>query len=108
MNEPPGCLACGTCCFSNLLDYVRVTGSDHARMDDRADELVHFTGNRAYLNMIDGHCGALRIDVVTRELVCMAYAIRPDVCRDLTRGEPTCLGEIAEKSERPLIALGRA
>lgn len=108
MAEVPECLDCGTCCFSRLETYVRVSGDDHARLGDRADELVWFEGNRAYMRMVDGHCGALGIDVGSGQLVCGTYATRPQTCRDLARGSPACLGELETKQERPLLALGRA
>ena len=108
MDNPPECLACGTCCFSQLADYVRVTGDDHARMGARTDELVHFTGNRAYLNMTDGHCVALVLDAAAGSFTCSAYAVRPDTCRDLVRGEGACQAERDEKSGRPLVALRRS
>jgi hypothetical protein len=57
--------------------------------------------------MIDGHCGALAIDIVSGRFVCGAYETRPQACRDLERGSGACLGEIATKSERPLLALAR-
>jgi Fe-S-cluster containining protein len=104
----PRCLACGVCCFSKLETYVEVTGADHARLGDRADELVRFDNTRAYMRMSDGHCGALAIDVRTGEFVCGTYDTRPQTCRDLARGSAACLGEIATKEERPLLALGRA
>ena len=104
----PPCLACGVCCFSRLETYVRVTGDDHARLGERADELVRFEGNRAYMRMVDGHCAALRVDATSSQLVCTAYATRPATCRDLARGAGPCLGEIASKGERPPIALMRA
>jgi Fe-S-cluster containining protein len=101
----PECLACGTCCFSLLGTYVRVSGGDHARLAERAEELVWFEGNRAYMRMVDGHCGALTIDVDSGRFFCSAYATRPQVCRDLARGSGACQGEIATKSSRPLLAL---
>ena len=104
----PECLKCGTCCFSLLLDYVRVSGDDHARLGERADELVWFDGNRAYMRMVDGHCGALRVQVHSGEFVCDAYETRPQVCRDLARGSGACLGEIATKALRPLLALSKS
>ena len=100
-------MECGTCCFSALPDYVPVTGSDHARMGDRADELTHFSGNRAFMTMVDGHCGALRVVHSSKQFVCDAYAVRPDTCRELVRGEGACLGELETKGERPLVALGK-
>jgi hypothetical protein len=104
----PGCLQCGTCCFSLLLDYVRVSGDDHARLAERADELVWFNGNRAYMRMVDGHCGALRIEARSGDFVCDAYATRPQVCRDLERGSGACLGELEAKALRPLLALRKS
>jgi uncharacterized protein len=102
----PECLACGTCCFSLLGTFVRVSGGDHARLAERAEELVWFDGNRAYMRMIDGHCGALTIEVASGRFVCSAYATRPQICRDLARGSSACRGELAAKSRRPLLALG--
>jgi uncharacterized protein len=81
----PECLACGACCFSRLETYVSVTGDDHARLGERADELVRFDGNRAYMRMLDGHCAALRIEKGSGQLVCGAYETRPQICRDLDR-----------------------
>jgi len=90
-----------------MLDYVRVSGQDYARLGERVDELVWFDGNRAYMRMVDGHCGALRIDASSGEFVCDTYGTRPQVCRDLERGSGACLGEIATKAERPLSALSK-
>jgi len=86
---------------------VRVTGGDHLRLGERAEELVWFDANRAYMRMIDHHCAALIVDKGTGELFCSAYETRPQTCRDLLRGSGACLGEIDTKRERPLIALGR-
>ena len=105
--EPPECLTCGACCFSLLGTYVRVTGHDHHRLGDRAEELVWFDGIRAYMRMTDGHCGALLSEPESGRFVCSTYATRPAVCRDLERGSPACQGELAEKADRPLLALGR-
>jgi hypothetical protein len=88
---------------------VAVTGDDHLRLADRADELAWFDGDRAYMKMVDGHCGALVVDVASRRFVCGAYETRPETCRGLARGSGACRGEIATKRERPLMALaGRA
>ena len=103
----PECLACGACCFSRLLTYVTVTGHDHGRLAERADELVWFDGNRAYMRMTDGHCGALRLEPESARFFCSVYATRPDVCRELERGSGACRGELESKGERPLLALGR-
>lgn len=104
MEGAPECLNCGACCFSLLETYVRVTGNDHERLAERADELVHFEGNRAYMRMDDGHCAALRVES-SGQLVCSVYETRPDTCRDLARGGAACQGEIATKRERPVLAL---
>lgn len=106
--ETPGCLACGTCCFSQLETYVRVSGDDHARLGESAQTLVRFEGNKAYMRMKDGHCAALTIAVAddgTGVFACSTYETRPQVCRDLTRAGLSCRGEIAAKGERPLVAL---
>jgi hypothetical protein len=92
-----------------LLDtFVKVTGDDHARFAERADELVWFDGTHAYMRMVEGHCSALRIDARTGTFVCSAYELRPQVCRDLERASGNCLGERDAKSERPLLALRRS
>lgn len=103
--EVPECTACGTCCFSELPEYVRVWGCDWDRMDDRARELTHFIGNRCFMRLEEGHCAALVIDPSSKQFLCSIYAMRPDCCRALERGSGACLGELHTKSERPLIAL---
>jgi Fe-S-cluster containining protein len=108
--EPPlpECLACGTCCFSLMPNFVRVTGDDHARLAERAERLVWFEGIRAFMRMKDGHCAALEIDHGSGRFVCTVYEERPQVCRDLARASGACRGERQAKADRPLIALGRA
>ncbi|HYP87855.1 MAG TPA: YkgJ family cysteine cluster protein, partial [Polyangiaceae bacterium] len=108
VGDVPECLACGSCCFSQLEAYVRVTGDDYSRLGERAAELVWFDGIRAYLRMVDGHCAALQLDPESGQLVCDAYAVRPQVCRDLARGSAECRAEREMKSERPLLALRRS
>ncbi|MEO6576657.1 MAG: YkgJ family cysteine cluster protein [Polyangiaceae bacterium] len=107
MTAVPECLTCGVCCFSRLENYVRVTGDDHVRLGVRADELVRFDGNRAYMRMVDQHCAALLVEKASGRLFCSAYETRPQTCRDLARGSDACLGELDTKRDRPLIALGR-
>ncbi len=104
----PECLACGTCCFSRLETYVPVTGDDHARLGERAGELVVFDGHRAFMRMDDGHCAALRVDADASAFVCTVYDARPETCRALARGSRECDGERATKAERPPLALARA
>lgn len=101
-------MACGTCCFSLLPNFVRVTGDDHARLGERADELVWFDGIHAFMRMVDGHCSALSVEVASGRFVCAAYDVRPQVCRDLERASGACLAERELKAERPLLALGRS
>lgn len=103
--DVPECTSCGTCCFSTLATYVPVSGDDYARLADRAEELTVFTANRAYMRMHEGRCAALRVDRPSRRFVCTIYDARPATCRDLERGSPECLGEIATKGARPRLAL---
>ncbi|UQA59080.1 YkgJ family cysteine cluster protein [Polyangium aurulentum] len=102
---PSDCLLCGTCCFSDLPEYVRVFGVDHDRMDDHARSLTDFIGNRCFMRIEDGHCAALVPDPDTRRFVCSIYPVRPDACRGLERGSSACMGELTVKAERPPIAL---
>jgi hypothetical protein len=98
--KPPAsgldCQSCGACCFSSLETYVRVSGDDWMRLAAEAERVAHFIGHRAYLRMTDGHCAAL---VVTRSadgrahFACSIYDRRPQVCRDLERGSPSCDAE---------------
>lgn len=103
----PECLACGTCCFSWLETYVRVTGDDHARLGAHAETLVRFEENRAYMRMKEGHCAALVLEPDARRFVCSVYEQRPATCRDLERGSPACRAELDTKGERPRLALRR-
>ena len=84
---------------------MRVTGDDYARLAERAEELVWFKGNRAYLRMVDGHCAALELDRRSGRFFCNAYAARPQLCRELSRGSPECVAEREAKSERARLAL---
>ena len=101
----PACLDCGTCCFSTLPEYLRVFGIDLDRMDDRAQALTHFIGNRCYMKMVKGHCAALEVEPSSGRFVCSAYEQRPDVCRALERASPQCSAEIHEKGNRPRALL---
>lgn len=93
------CLACGTCCHSDLPTYVRVLGDDHARLGESADRLCHFIGNRCFMRMEQGHCAALVVEAGL--FVCSVYAQRPEVCRSLIAGSAACAAEIALKGNRP-------
>lgn len=103
----PECVECGCCCFSTLREYVRVSGADHARMDDRARSFTEFDGFTCAMRMVDGHCAALVIDPDARTYRCTIYPVRPDVCRSLERGSGACRADRHEKAERPLVAVER-
>lgn len=97
---PADCLYCGVCCHSRLDTYVRVTGDDWERLGGEAERVAHFIGHRAYLKMDQGRCASLRVERDTGRFFCTIYEVRPQTCRDLGRGSPECLGELAEKGER--------
>jgi Fe-S-cluster containining protein len=99
------CRTCGTCCFSNLPEYIRVWGVDHDRLGPVADEVTHFLGNQCFMRLVDGHCIALEIDPVAKRFSCSIYPRRPDACRGLMPASPVCRAEIHEKGERPLLAI---
>ena len=99
--DAPECLECGTCCFSDLERYIRVTGDDHERLGEQAARLTTFLGNRCFMRMEGGHCAALIIDRRERRFVCSIYEQRPALCRELDRGSPQCAGERALKASRP-------
>ena len=107
--DVPECTACGACCFSSLPEYVRVFGYDMDRMDDEARGYTEFLGNRCFMRMEHGRCGALRIDPGGPDraprFTCAIYEMRPDVCRSLERGSGACRADRHEKAERPLIAV---
>jgi Fe-S-cluster containining protein len=103
------CRACGACCFSRLETYVRVWGADYARLAEhpvhgaRIDELVRFVGNRAYLALVDadderGRCAALAVE--GGRFGCTIYEGRPETCRALGSGSPSCLAERDAKLAR--------
>ena len=94
---PQDCTACGACCFAAGDEFVRLTGEDHARLGGRAAELSVFVENRAYMKMVDHHCAALIVGSDGR-LLCSVYEQRSAICRELERGSPACLGELALKS----------
>ncbi len=106
---PSDCTRCGVCCFSELDDYIRVSGDDHARLGEASEAYVHFThspiaGTRAFMNMMKrpegrSHCSALR-ETSDGQFLCQVYEHRPTICRELERGSPECAGEIATKESR--------
>ena len=89
-----------------------MTGDDYERLGEAAERLVIFLENRAFMR-IDrtdetrpvGRCAALVLDPTAGTFLCSIYERRPEVCRALERGSPSCAGERATKSGRPKIAL---
>jgi Fe-S-cluster containining protein len=57
------------------------------------------------MRMVEGHCAALHVDRAAGRFVCTIYETRPKACRDLARGSPECLGELATKADRSRRAL---
>lgn len=113
IETPADCLHCGVCCFSTLDTFVRVEGADWARLGDDAERVAHFLGNRAFMRMRDGHCAALElrgapdgdgasggVRGARTEYFCTVYEKRPRICRELERGSPECMGELAAKAGR--------
>src|SRR5690606_34324222 len=99
-SRTPECIDCGACCFSNLPDYLQISGRDYERLGERAVELTHFIENRAYMRLQDGRCTALVVDVEKGQLLCSVYEDRPDVCRWLERGSSHCVAERHQKADR--------
>lgn len=79
-----------------------VTGDDWERLGDEAEALTEWTARHAFMQMRDGHCIALSTG--SGKALCAIYERRPEVCRALERGGPSCEAERATKS----ILLGRA
>ena len=94
----PECLTCGACCFGQGERYVPVSGDDHARLGELAEQYTQFIGNRCYMRMHAGHCAALHIGHDGR-FACQVYALRPTTCRELARGEGACRAELSQKRD---------
>ena len=77
-----------------------MTGHDWEQLGADADQLAHFIGHRAFMQMKGGHCAALEIkaDVAGVHYACSIYDRRPEICRILERGSPECLGELETKA----------
>jgi Fe-S-cluster containining protein len=103
---PEDCMRCGACCFSESPRHARVTGDDYARLGEDAERYVVFLDeNRAYMRLAvlrcESACAALVVGA-DGKFACAVYDRRPQVCRDLQRGTPACLGELATKRSRAL------
>lgn len=101
------CTRCGACCFSESPRHARVTGDDYERLGDDAPRLVTFLGNQAFMRIEHdgaeppvGRCAALVVDADSGAYLCSIYERRPDVCRSLERGSPSCAGEHDAKRTR--------
>ncbi len=108
------CTRCAACCFSDSPRHARVTGDDHRRLGEEAEQLVEWIGNAAFMRLerVSGtsggplhKCIALAIDAARGSFACSIYETRPQVCRDLERGSSACRGELATKADRPRRAL---
>jgi Fe-S-cluster containining protein len=111
-DSPDDCMTCAACCFSESPRHARVTGDDHARLGDAAEDLITWVGNQAFMRLEavgEGsplhRCGALAVDPERGTFACSIYERRPQICRDLERGSPECRGELEAKAERPRRAL---
>ena len=90
-----------------------MTGDDYERLGDAATRLVVFVGNQAFMRLERaeeaggpvGRCAALVPDANEGTYLCSVYERRPEVCRTLERGSPSCEGERTTKGERPRRAL---
>lgn len=109
---PSDCTRCGTCCFSESERHARVTGDDYERLGDDAVDLVVFLEHRAYMRLAPvtseptpRACAALVVDPKTKTFLCKVYERRPEICRVLERGSPSCGGELDTKRDRPKRAL---
>ena len=90
-----------------------MTGDDYERLGDRAEHLVEWIGNRAFLRLepVTGaepaihRCAALTIDPGAGAFLCSVYEARPAICRELAQHGPGCHGELATKRDRRVRAL---
>ncbi|GAB5559257.1 MAG: hypothetical protein SynsKO_09040 [Synoicihabitans sp.] len=76
-----------------------VTGDDHQRLGESAENWITWQNNRAFMRMTDGHCAALKIRTTNHrtQFVCAIYEQRPQTCRDLARGSPQCEADWSTK-----------
>ena len=88
-----------------------MSGDDYARLGDDAESHVTWVGNEAFMRLAGAagvqRCAAITVDAAAGTLSCSIYARRPQVCRDLARGESACSAELDAKAGRPLLLLGR-
>ncbi len=83
------CQACGACCYGPEA-YVAVSTVDLCRMSAAVrGRYVTRLGDRAYLRMVHGHCGALRAR--QGHYSCRIYGMRPTPCHVVEEGSRECL-----------------
>ena len=88
----PDCQRCGACCRAQHPGHVPLTGADHARLTEPEQQtLVVFRGTRCFMKVEHGRCINLR--EAGGWFSCAIYARRPQVCRDLERGDDACAWE---------------
>lgn len=102
---PKDCIRCGCCCINSAANAIRVTGDDYSRLEEHAENLVQFIGNRAFMKLTDGHCAALKVETMSARFICTIYERRPQVCRDLAEGSAECNAERHHKAVRRLTLL---
>lgn len=92
MASVPECTACGACCHSDDLHWIRVFEADLERFAeaDRALTFVDEVGR--HMRFVDTptgrRCGALIVDEAGAR--CRIYTRRPDACRWLERDSGLC------------------
>ena len=92
MSEPTDCQSCGACCHAANPGHVPLTGEDHARLLPHEQEtLVEFHGVRCFMKVVEQRCVNLREE--QGHFACAIYERRPQVCRDLKRGDEACAFE---------------
>lgn len=93
---PSDCRLCGACCFGGAR-HGRVWGADYDRLGDEAEAIVEWIADKAYLRVVEQRCAQLAR--TSAGVACSIYERRPQVCRDLERASPACLGELERKMD---------
>jgi len=80
------CQACGACCAYSR-EWPRFTVENDAALDLIPAELVNAA--QSGMRCEGERCAALR-GRVGELTACAVYAVRPEVCRDCSPGDPEC------------------
>jgi Fe-S-cluster containining protein len=80
------CRACGACCSFSSHWPAFTTDSD---ADIGAIPLAYVNAENTGMHCNGNRCSALAGEVGA-ETTCLAYAVRPDVCRACKPGDPEC------------------